>query len=37
MYVSTQTAATHINNNEKNSVTLSWTAPPAGTGAIRFR
>ena len=32
-----QTAATHTNANEKTSVALSWTAPPAGTGAIRFR
>jgi len=35
--VCTQTAATHTNDNEKSSVSLSWTAPPAGTGAIRFR
>jgi len=32
-----QTAATHTNANEKLSVTLMWVAPPAGTGAIRFR
>ncbi|XP_065906599.1 putative defense protein 3 isoform X2 [Dysidea avara] len=31
------TAATHTNANEKTSVALSWTAPPAGTGPIRFR
>ncbi|XP_065907830.1 putative defense protein [Dysidea avara] len=31
------TAATHTDNNEKTLVALSWTAPPAGTGAISFR
>ncbi|XP_065906698.1 uncharacterized protein [Dysidea avara] len=31
------TAATHTNGNVKTSVILSWTAPPIGTGAIRFR
>ena len=32
-----QTAATHIDGSQKTSITLSWKAPPAGTGAIRFR
>ena len=36
-FMNPQTAATHVNNNEKTSVTLIWTAPAAGTGAIRFR
>lgn len=30
-------AATHTNRNEKTTVTLVWTAPPAGTGCICFR
>ena len=32
-----QTAATHKNSTDKESVVLIWMAPPAGTGAIRFR
>jgi len=32
-----QTAATHTNAENKTSVPLSWTAPPVGTGPIRFR
>ncbi|XP_065907195.1 putative defense protein 1 [Dysidea avara] len=32
-----ETAATHTNNTEKTYVRLYWTAPPAGTGTIRFR
>ena len=32
-----QTAATHINGTDKAFVILGWIAPPAGTGAIRFR
>ncbi|XP_065899813.1 reelin domain-containing protein 1-like [Dysidea avara] len=31
------TAVTHVNNNEKTSVTVMWTAPAAGTGAVIFR
>lgn len=33
----TQTAATHVNRGLKRLVTLSWKAPSAGTGTIRFR
>ena len=32
-----QAAATHANNDFKYSVTVTWLAPPAGTGAVRFR
>ena len=32
-----QTAATHTDNDGKTSIVLTWMAPPAGTGAIRFR
>ena len=32
-----QTAATHTNSNDKDSIVLTWMSPPAGTGAIRFR
>ena len=35
--LSTQTAATHTNRNEKTSVILTWKAPPLGTGSIHFR
>ncbi|XP_065899816.1 putative defense protein 3 [Dysidea avara] len=31
------TAVTHVNNNEKTSVTVMWTAPAAGNGAVIFR
>jgi len=37
VYALLQTAATHIDSNFKSSVSLSWTAPPAGAGAIGFR
>ena len=32
-----QTAATHTTSADKDSVVLTWVAPPAGTGAIIFR
>ena len=32
-----QTAATHIDSEDKEYVPLKWMAPPAGVGAIRFR
>lgn len=32
-----QTAATHRNSTDKDSLVLIWISPPAGTGAIRFR
>ena len=32
-----QTAATHTNNINKDSIFLTWVAPPAGIGAIIFR
>ena len=28
---------THINRNEKTTVSFNWTAPAAGTGEVEFR
>ena len=32
-----QAAATHTNNDLKQFLTVTWLAPPAGTGTVRFR
>ena len=32
-----QTAVTHTSNDDKYQVIATWLAPPAGTGAVRFR
>ena len=32
----TQSAVTHTNEDDKNNVTLIWTAPPENTGSVTF-
>ena len=37
MYVQDRLGITHKNRLKKKSVTLTWTAPPEGTGAVVFK
>ena len=32
-----QISVTHNSNEDKQSITARWTAPPAGTGPVRIR
>ena len=36
VWIFPQSAITHSNPNDKNSITVTWTAPPSGMGAIRL-
>ena len=36
LILSLQSAITHTSRSDKDSVTVSWTAPSAGTGAVTF-